>query len=75
MGRYGTLDYARLARVGFLLGVAMFAVGGGGELIGHAAFESLPAWEEALFLNLEIGGILVGLASPILFGVVMPLTE
>lgn len=75
MARYGNFDYAYLAKTGFLLGLALFAIGGGGGLLGHAFFEPLPAWESTLFLDLEVLGVLVGFVSPFLFGVFLPLTE
>jgi len=75
MARYGDIDYGTYAKWGFLLGVALIAIGAGGEAIGHAFFEPLPEWEESLFLAAEAGGILVALLSPIVFGIVMPLTE
>lgn len=75
MGRYGNLDYPRLAKFGFLLGVGLVAAGAGGEVIGHAVYGSLPAWENTLFTDMEILGVLLGLFSPLLFGIVMPLTE
>ena len=75
MGRYGELDYPFLTKLGFFLGVGLLVIGAGGELIGHAYFESLPAWEETLFFDLEIVGILLGLLSPFVFGIFLPLTE
>jgi len=47
----------------------------GGELIGHALYESLPEWETVLLFDLSVIGLLVGLFSPILFGIVMPLLD
>lgn len=75
MGRYGNIDYPTVTKRAFLLGLALFLVGGAGELVGHALFGSLPAWEEALLLNLEVIGVLVALLAPIVFGLVLPLTE
>lgn len=75
MGRYGNLDYGRLAKTGFFLGLGLFVVGSGGEFIGHAFFEPLPTWETALLFDFEILGILIGFFSPFLFGVALPLTE
>lgn len=75
MGRYGNLDYPRLTKLGFLLGVTMFAVGAGGELVGTSLYGSLPAWETTLFVDLEALGIIVGLLSPFIFGIALPLTE
>lgn len=75
MGRNGDLDHAFLAKSGFLVGLALFTIGGGGELIGHAMYGSLPAWENTLFFDLEVLGLLIGFFSPFLFGIVLPLTE
>ncbi len=75
MGRYGTLDYPTLTKRGLLLGLGLFVVGVGGAMIGNAYFESIPAWEQTLFFDLAVGGLLVGFLSPLIFGVVLPLTE
>lgn len=75
MGRYGDLDYEFLAKTGFFLGLGLLVVGGGGELIGHAYFGTLPGWEETLFFDLEVIGLVVGFFSPLLFGIFLPLTE
>ena len=75
MDGYDDVGYATLAKGGFLLGFGLFLLGAGGELIGHALYESLPAWENTLFVYSEGIGLLVGSASPILFGIVMPLLE
>lgn len=68
-------DYAFLAKAGFLLGVALFVVGAGGELVGTAVFGSLPSWETTLLFDMEVLGILVGLFAPLTFVIVMPLVE
>ncbi|MFC4438901.1 MULTISPECIES: DUF7860 family protein [Natrialbaceae] len=75
MGRYGNLDYASLAKTGFLLGLGLFAFGAGAELLGRALYDSLPAWEHALFVYCEGIGIAVAFFSPWIFGVLLPLTE
>ena len=75
MGRYGELDYQRWAKTGFLLSLAVFAVGAGSEMAAAAMHLSLPAWENALFVNMEILGTLGALLFPLVFGVVLPLTE
>ncbi|NHN46297.1 hypothetical protein G9464_01610 [Halostella sp. JP-L12] len=75
MGRYDTVDYPRYAKLGFLAGVAMFLVGAAGSFAGNAFLDTLPAWEATLLYDLEILGILTALFSPLVFGVVMPLTE
>lgn len=75
MQRYGSLDYAHLAKLGFALGVAAFAAGSLGSIAMHAYVEPVPGWFEFLLFDLEVIGILVALFAPIVFGIVMPLTE
>ncbi|ELZ03115.1 DUF7860 family protein [Natrialba asiatica] len=75
MGRYGSLDYARLTKTGFLLGLGVFALGAGGELAGNAFYGGLPGWEHTLFFYAEVLGLLIGFFSPWVFGILLPLTE
>ncbi|WP_458207037.1 DUF7860 family protein [Haladaptatus sp. NG-SE-30] len=75
MGRYGDLDYPKLTKTGFFLGVALLTIGALGEIVGTALYGSLPGWENTLFTDLEILGILLGLLSPFVFGIFLPLTE
>jgi hypothetical protein len=75
MGRYGNLDYERLTKIGFLLGVGLLVAGAAGELLGHALYGPLPAWENTLFTSAEGIGIALGLLSPFVFGIFLPLTE
>ena len=75
MGRYGDLDYGSLAKHSFLLGVGLFVVGAGGELLAHTLQMTLPAWEETLLYDAEILGLLVAFVSPWVFAVILPLTE
>ncbi|MWG34611.1 DUF7860 family protein [Halomarina oriensis] len=70
MGRYGSLDYPTFAKRGFLLGVAMFLGGALGASLIHG-----PSTLHTLLIDMEALGILVGLFAPLVFGVVMPLTE
>lgn len=70
----GNLDYAAVAKKGFLLGVALFALGAVGEVVGHAYF-AVPSLAEQLFLGMEVTGVAVGLFVPIIFGAILPLTE
>lgn len=70
----GSLDHAAAAKKGFLLGVALFAVGALGEVVGHAYF-AVPALAEQLFFGMEVTGVALGLLVPIIFGAVLPLTE
>ncbi|WP_135829460.1 DUF7860 family protein [Halorussus halobius] len=75
MGRYGDLDYQYWAKTGFLLSVAVFAAGAGAELSVAATNLTLSGWEQTLFVDMEIVGVLGALFSPLLFGIVLPLTE
>lgn len=75
MGQYGDLDYPMLAKRGFLLGLTMLLVGAAGEAFLPTLVGPLPAWEHALLLDVEILGLLVGFFSPLVFGIVLPLTE
>jgi hypothetical protein len=68
------LDYADIAKKGFLFGVVLFALGAVGEVAGHA-FLGLPSIADQLFFGMEVTGILVGLLVPIVFGAVLPLVE
>jgi hypothetical protein len=72
-GRYGDFDYPTLAKRGTLLGLCLFAAGAVGELGAHALGIPLPAWE--LLFDAEVLGVALFLFSPIVFGVVLPLTE
>jgi len=75
MARTRSIDHARYAKLGFLLGLALFAIGGGGEIVGHAIYGTLPAWEATLLFDLEVIGLLVGFFSPLVFGIALPLLE
>lgn len=75
MARYGNFDYTIGAKGGFLLGFALLVIGAGGELIGHAVFGTLPSWENTLLFNLEVLGLLIGFFSPLIFGIILPLTQ
>ncbi|MDZ7731474.1 MAG: hypothetical protein U5K37_12010 [Natrialbaceae archaeon] len=75
MQRHGSMDYPRLTKIGFLVGVAMFAIGTGGEFAGHAIIGELPAWENTLLFGLTAIGLVVAFFAPIIFGIVLPLTE
>lgn len=74
-GRYGDLDYPTLARRGTLLWVCLFALGALGELVAHTLGVALPAWEATLLFDAEVLGVVLFLGSPLLFSVVLPLTE
>ncbi|QZP39264.1 hypothetical protein [Halobaculum magnesiiphilum] len=74
-GRYGNLDYSRLTKLSFLLGIGMFVVGEFGEFGIRKAGMSVPAWEHSLLMTMAAIGIVVALLSPFVFGIVLPLTE
>jgi len=73
MGRYGNIDYPTYIKRGVVLGLLLLFVGEAGGYAGE--YLSLPAWEEALFFDLAVLGLLVFVLSPLLFGLVLPLTE
>lgn len=75
MGRYGNLDYSRLTKIGFFLGLSLFIIGAGGEFVGHTYLNDLPAWESTLLYFIEVIGLLIGFFSPFVFGIFLPLTE
>jgi len=74
-GRYGDLDYAVLTKRGTLLGLGLFALAAAGEIATHALGMQLPAWEAALLFDAEVVGVALFLLSPLVFGVLLPLTE
>ncbi|WP_251341762.1 hypothetical protein [Haloplanus halophilus] len=74
-GRYGDLDYSAWTKRGTLLGLCLFAAGALGELAVHAMGLQLPAWEATLLFDAEVVGLLLFLLSPLVFGVLLPLTE
>ncbi|MHB9285509.1 hypothetical protein ACKVMT_00540 [Halobacteriales archaeon Cl-PHB] len=75
MARTRDIDYPTWTKGGFLLGLGLFLAGALGEAVGPAVFGPLPGWEQTLLLDLEIVGVLVGLLAPLVFGIVLPLTE
>ncbi|MEF8787158.1 MAG: hypothetical protein V5A45_14595 [Haloarculaceae archaeon] len=75
MSQTGSMDHAKRAKQGFLLGVGLFAVGALGEIVGHALYAELPGWEQTLLFNAEVVGILLALLAPLVFGIVLPLIE
>ena len=75
MGRYGDIDYSRLAKGGFGAGVALFLVGLAGLTVVPTFVGELPAWEHALLLDAEFLGVAVAFFSPLVFGIALPLTE
>lgn len=75
MGRYGNIDYPTVTKRVFFAGVALFVIGALGELVGHAYFAPMPAWEETLLFDAEVLGILLALVGTFVVGILLPLTE
>lgn len=75
MASYSTSDYAFLAKSGFLLGASLFVLGVLGSFILPAVLGSIPEWEQTLFFYSEVVGTVIGFFSPLLFGLVFPLTS
>ena len=73
--RNSNIDYARLTKLGFLLGLGLFVAGTSGELVGHALYGALPAWEETLLTDSALLGILTSFLSVFGFGILLPLLE
>lgn len=69
------VDHAKIAKTGFVAGIALFAVGVVGELAGHALLASMPPTADQAFFAMEVLGVLVGFLVPIIFGAVLPLIE
>jgi hypothetical protein len=75
MGHTTSIDHARRAKQGFLLGFGLFAFGALGEIVGHALYSDLPGWEQMLLFDAEVAGVLIALFAPLIFGIVLPLIE
>jgi hydrogenase/urease accessory protein HupE len=69
------MNHAKRAKQGFLLGLGLFAIGAFGEILGHSLYTELPGWEQTLLFDTLVLGILIALLAPLIFGVVLPLTE
>lgn len=74
-GRYGNIDYPRLTKGSFAFGIVLFTLGIVGHVAGNAFFAPLPGWESVLLTDMEILGVLIAFFSPLIFGIVLPLTE
>lgn len=75
MSQTSSIDHARRAKQGLLAGVALFVAGGAGEIVGRAVYGDLPGWSETLLFDAEVAGVLIALLVPLVFGIVLPLTE
>lgn len=75
-GRYGKIDYPKLAKYGFYVGATMFLVGALGEmLLSSVLAAEVPGWIHSVLFDIEVVGLLVGFFSPWVFGIILPLTE
>ncbi|WP_255479205.1 hypothetical protein [Natronomonas sp. LN261] len=75
MGRYGNVDYARWAKASFISGAGLLLVGAAAEFVLVETQRDVPAWTHTLLVDAEILGVLIALVLPIVFGIVLPLTE
>lgn len=75
MGRYGSIDYSRWAKGSFLAGVALLLIGAAGEFVIVETQQTVPGWIHSLLVDVEIIGVLIALVLPIVFAIVLPLTE
>ncbi|MCQ4333612.1 hypothetical protein KM295_09010 [Natronomonas sp. F2-12] len=73
--RYGTVDYSKCAKVSFVSGVALLLLGAAGEFVLVEIQWNVPGWVHTLLVDVEIVGVLVALVLPIVFAIVLPLTE
>lgn len=73
--RRRSFDHGHVAKFGLLGGVALFLLGAVGEAVAHAYAAGLPESVDHLFFGMEVGGILVALFVPLIFGAVLPLIE
>jgi uncharacterized membrane protein YGL010W len=70
-----TRNYSRSLKRWFLAGLGLFVLAVVAEVVGHAMFAPMPAWEETLLFDLEVVGLLVAFFAPFVFGIILPLTE
>lgn len=75
MTHASSMDHAKRAKQGFMLGAGLFLTAIVAEFVGHAMYGTLPGWEQTLLVDAEIAGILIALFAPLVFGIVLPLVE
>jgi uncharacterized membrane protein YvlD (DUF360 family) len=73
--RYGAADYSTWAKTSFLTGVALLLFGAAGEFALVETQRDVPGWVHTLLVDAEILGVLVASVLPIVFVIVLPLTE
>lgn len=74
-GQYGNIDYSRWARNSFLFGVGLLLTGAAAEFVLVETRWNVPDWVHTLLVDLEAIGVLIALLLPIVFAIVLPLTE
>ncbi|MFB6165206.1 MAG: hypothetical protein ABEJ31_08620 [Haloarculaceae archaeon] len=75
MSQSQSIDYPAWTKRGFLFGVGLFVLAELVDAVGPSVLGPLPGWEQTVLLLLAVVGVLVGLLSPLLFGIVLPLIE
>lgn len=75
MAHTNSLDHPTWTKRSFLIGVALFFGGELASVLGPKLFGPLPGWEQTLFFDVTVLGIMVALIAPIVFGIVLPLVE
>jgi len=74
-GRYGDIDYPTLTKRSFFLGLSLFLLGLLGEFVVQTFELQIPGWEQTVLFDMVVVGLVVAFFSPIVFGIVLPLTE
>ncbi|MFW6436505.1 MAG: hypothetical protein ACOCYZ_02605 [Halococcoides sp.] len=75
MATHSSMSYGRWTRYGFGTGALLFVIGVLGNLAVPAFTGPVPGWVDTLLFDMEVVGVLVALFVPLLFGIVLPLTE
>jgi hypothetical protein len=75
MSQTRSLNYPAITKRGFQVGVVLFLVGALGEALLPVLFGPLPNWETTLLFDAEVVGLLLAFFVPLIFGLVLPLTE
>lgn len=75
MGHGMSLDYASYAKRGFLLGIALIAIGIVGSTMAPSVAGPLPGWEQTVLFDTIWFGAAVGFVSVFGFGIFLPLTD
>lgn len=71
MERLGGRNHSRLIKSVLLTGAGLIGLGAVGDWVLHAWLQHVPAWEQTLIFDLEIFGLLLIAASPILLGLML----